>query len=74
MAQFAQDRKKQQEAEKISGLISIFMTIASLVYMFVMGMYTDGNPDKVTVLMMVPPLALLVGAMWLLVKPAKVEW
>lgn len=74
MAQYAQDRKKQREAEKISGLISILMTFAALVYMFAMGMYTDGNPDKVTVLMMVPPLALLVGAMWLLVKPAKVEW
>jgi hypothetical protein len=74
MAQFKEDLKKQREAENISMLVSTFMSIAALVYMFVMGMQTDGKPELVTWWMMVPPLGLLAGAMWLIVKPAKMEW
>lgn len=72
MAQYAQDRAKQRQAEDISSLISVFMTIAAIIYMFVMGMYYgDDRPDM---WLIVPPIALLVGAMWFIVKPAKVEY
>lgn len=63
-----------KQGEVISSLMSTFMSVAALVYMFVMGMYTEGNPERVTLLMMVPPLALLAGAMFLILKPAKVEF
>lgn len=62
----------QKQSENISSLMSLFMTIAALVYMFVMGMNVE--PKDATWIMMVPPIGLLIGAMWFLIKPAKVEF
>jgi NhaP-type Na+/H+ and K+/H+ antiporter len=64
--------KLQRDAETISCLMSIFMTMAALVYVFVLGMHL--KPEQVSWIMMVPPISLLVAAMWFLIKPAKVEW
>lgn len=63
---------KEHDAGVISSLMSVFMTIAALVYVFVMNMYL--KPEEVTWIMMTPPTILLVLAVWFLIKPAKVEW
>lgn len=69
MAEFQTQQRKQREAETVSGLISIFMSVAALVYCFVMGMNLE--PKDISWYAMVPPISLLVGAMWILIKPAK---
>lgn len=74
MAQYAEDKRKVQQASGIGSLMSVFMTIAALVYMFVMGLYFPDGPNAPWIVI-IPPIALLVGAMWFLVKPDyKVEW
>lgn len=72
MAEFQNQQRKQREAESISNLISIFMSTAALVYCFVMGM--NNTPEDMSWYGTIPPIALLVGAMWFILKPAKVEW
>lgn len=63
---------KDHDAGVISSLLSVFMTVAAIVYVGVLAM--NLKPEEITLLKMTPAFVLLTLALWFLIKPAKVEW
>lgn len=70
MAQFAEDARQQREGLFISHAMSTLMSFAALAWLSVA---SDVFPEHKW-LVAVPTLALLYGAIYFIVNPAKVEW